>query len=105
MKITLKRYKDLGLVTARKKPKRAGDPKFGRRKLLYSTTRKGRRRLAIYLERWDRGMLIGINSGNGKSNMKMTLDNKRRAFSIRKKIKANTYPRFTFLMPHRKSIK
>jgi hypothetical protein len=99
LKENLRRYKQLGLITGRKR--RVVKHYRGRQKLESKLTLKGKRALKRYWKNWSMGLLVPIKF-KGK-NKKMTQDFKARASGIRGKI-GRVYDNFKFVLPERRKL-
>ncbi|OGH05880.1 MAG: hypothetical protein A2W22_04620 [Candidatus Levybacteria bacterium RBG_16_35_11] len=99
LKENLRRYKQLGLITGRKR--RVVKHYRGRQKLELKLTLKGKKALKRYWKNWSMGLLVPIKF-KGKTK-KMTQDFKARASGIRGKI-GKVYDTFDFILPERRKL-
>ncbi len=99
LKENLRRYKQLGLITGRKK--RVVKHYRGRQKLELKLTLKGRKALKRYWKNWSMGLLVPIKF-KGKTK-KMKQEFKARASGIRGKI-GKVYDTFEFILPERRKL-
>jgi len=98
-KENLKRYKQLGLITERKR--RVVKHYRGRQKLEFKLTLKGKKALKRYWKNWGMGLLVPIKF-KGKTK-KMTQEFKARASGIRGKI-GHVYDTIEFILPERRKL-
>ena len=99
LKENLRRYKQLGLITGRKR--RVVKHYRGRQKLELKLTLKGKRALKRYWKNWSMGLLVPIIF-KGKTK-RITQDFKARASGIRGKI-GKVYDTFEFILPERRKL-
>ncbi len=99
LKENLRRYKQLGLITGRKRRVLKHYP--GRKKLEMKLTMKGKKALKRYWKNWGMGLLVPIKF-KGKTK-KMTQEFKARASGIRGKI-GKVYGTFEFILPERRKL-
>ncbi|OGH07369.1 MAG: hypothetical protein A2W22_01605 [Candidatus Levybacteria bacterium RBG_16_35_11] len=99
LKENLRRYRQLGLITGRKR--RVVKHYRGRQKLEFKLTLKGKKALKRYWKNWGMGLLVPIKF-KGKTK-KMTQDFKARASGIRGKI-GKVYDTFDFILPERRKL-
>ena len=99
LKENLRRYKQLGLITGRKR--RVVKHYRGRQKLEMKLTLKGKKALKRYWKNWNMGLLVPIKF-KGKTK-KMKRDFKARASEIRGKI-GKVYDTFEFILPERRKL-